>query len=485
MAIFHLNAKVISRGKGQSAIAAAAYRSGDRLKDRAADEVKHYRARAERIQFTGLFVPGNAPEWAKDRESLWNAVEERETHGQGVKPEKAQLAREIEISLPHELTDQQREWLVKDFAREQFVRRGYGVDVAIHVPDGDSDARNHHAHLMITMRTLGPDGFAPTKDRSMNSKAQLAEWREEWAELANRHLARHGHEARIDHRSLEAQGIDREPTIHVGPAGQAMDERGAAMESQTVEVAKTHLPAQTREVRYIEIDQGSRADHNRQIILRNEAREQEQEAARLAEIVGPTSSASIFERLRARLDMPPAAPEIEQEKDQRAAQPSGMDWTDRAGMAAQQGAALEELQRRQREQERETAPQPEVTTTMPEPSVFERLRARMGTFSVSPEAEREKVEDGRATTPAPLDQQPEMAAEHMQRQQREQQEAAREASSEPSADVGKGETTDAKLASQGSDKAREKADRVRELAQWMTERGAGRGEREQDGGREL
>ena len=224
MAIFHLNAKVISRGKGQSAVAAAAYRSGERLRDEQVDEQKFYKARAERIQFTDIMAPKDAPEWAHDRNQLWNNVERAE------KRKDAQLAREIEISLPHELTERQREWLVKDFAREAFVRNGYVVDIAIHAPDKTSDDRNHHAHLMVTMRTLGPDGFATKKDRSLNSAEQLGAWREQWAHLANRYLERHGHDVRIDHRSLKEQGIqpeERLPTIHLGYAANEMAERGA------------------------------------------------------------------------------------------------------------------------------------------------------------------------------------------------------------------------------------------------------------------
>jgi hypothetical protein len=270
VAIFHMTAKVISRGKGQSAIAAAAYRSGERLKDREADEIKHYTARAERIVTAGIMRPSDTPELFQNREELWNAVEGFE------KRRDAQLAREIEIALPHELTDQQREYLVKDFAREQFVRRGYIVDYAIHGPEADSDKRNHHAHMMITMRTCDREGFAAKKDRSLNNIDQLATWREKWAELANRHLERHGHDARIDHRSLEAQGIEREPQIHVGVAAQAMSERGKTFESVAAKVNNAYSPEQ-RTVDYPGIDAGrSRAEHNAGIIERNAERERDE-----------------------------------------------------------------------------------------------------------------------------------------------------------------------------------------------------------------
>ena len=221
MAIFHLSAKVISRGKGQSAIAAAAYRSGERLYDEQAAQQKYYPSRDERIVFADIMAPKDAPEWAHDRDQLWNRAERAE------KRKDAQLAREIEVSLPHELNDRQREWLIKDFAREAFVRNGYAVDIAIHAPDRTSDDRNYHAHLMVTMRTLGPEGFAAKKDPDMNRREQLGEWREKWANLANRHLERHGHEARIDHRSLKEQGIDREATVHLGYAANEMAQRGA------------------------------------------------------------------------------------------------------------------------------------------------------------------------------------------------------------------------------------------------------------------
>lgn len=231
MAIFHLTTKIISRGKGQSAIAAAAYRSGEKLCDEQTGEQKHYRAREERILYTDIMAPLHAPEWAFDRNELWNHAERAE------KRKDAQLAREIEIALPHELTDQQREWLVKDFAREQFVRKGYAVDIAIHGPDSDSDQRNYHAHLMVTLRQIGPDGFAKEKETTEQREAkrkhgqtreqELGHWREQWANLANRHLERHGHAARIDHRSLKEQGIDREPTIHLGYAANEMTARGA------------------------------------------------------------------------------------------------------------------------------------------------------------------------------------------------------------------------------------------------------------------
>ncbi len=282
MAIFHLTAKVISRGKGQSAVAAAAYRSGERLRDEQANEQKFYQARAERIEFTAIMVPKDAPDWAQDRNQLWNHAERAE------KRKDAQLAREIEVALPHELTPQQREWLVKDFAREAFVRKGYAVDIAIHAPDKTSDERNHHAHIMVTMRTLDADGFAAKKDPSMNRREQLGEWREQWAHLANRHLERHGHEVRIDHRSLKQQGIEREAGIHLGYAANEMAQRGA---------------------------QSDRMDALQQVIARNDIR------VEVGKIERELAQLERTEKAQTRDTAPPPAPEKMDLKSERQAEP--------------------------------------------------------------------------------------------------------------------------------------------------------------------
>jgi MobA/MobL family len=222
MAIFHLNAHPVSRGKGQSAIAKAAYNSRTKLEDERTGLKKDY-SRMEGVQFSGIFAPKDAPEWAKDRQQLWNEVERRED--QSNHAEKAQLAREIRIGLPHELTEQQREWLVKDWVREQLVRKGMVADVNIHEPHSDGDDRNYHAHILVTMREIGPDGFG-LKAREWNSKAQLEQWRESWEHMANKQLERHGHDVRIDRRTLEEQGIEREPTTHRGPQVDGIERRG-------------------------------------------------------------------------------------------------------------------------------------------------------------------------------------------------------------------------------------------------------------------
>lgn len=222
MAIFHFSAKVVSRAKGQSSVAKSAYNSRTELTNKRTGETHDY-GRAEGLVFSGIFAPKNVPEWVQDRERLWSEVEKAE------KREDAQLAREVEMALPHELTDEQRRQLITDFTRENFVRKGMIADVAIHAPDREGDGRNHHAHILLTMREVGPDGFG-LKRREWNSKAQLQEWRERWERTANHYLERNGHEVRIDHRSLEAQGIEREPTGHLGPTASQLEREGEQTE---------------------------------------------------------------------------------------------------------------------------------------------------------------------------------------------------------------------------------------------------------------
>jgi hypothetical protein len=226
VAIYHLNAKFVKRSKGQSAVAKAAYNSHDLLTNANTGDRHDYRYKGD-VAFSGIFTPKDAPKWVKelahDRQALWSAVEQAETR------KDSRLAKEIEIALPHELTDKEREWLVKDFVHENCTRHGLIADVAIHAPSKEGDARNHHVHILLTTREIGQDGFGG-KLRHLDSRQQLSEWREKWENLANRHLKRHGHAARIDHRTLEAQGIDREPTIHVGPTATDFEREGVKTE---------------------------------------------------------------------------------------------------------------------------------------------------------------------------------------------------------------------------------------------------------------
>lgn len=229
MALYRLSAEIIGRGKGYSATAAAAYRAGERIVDERTGAIHDYRRRSG-VLHTEILAPENAPDWARDRAQLWNAVERAERRGD------AQLSRQLILALPHELTDAQREELVRDFVQSEFVRRGMVADIALHAPDAHGDARNYHAHVLLTMRRIEGEGFG-NKERSWNSDDLLRGWRHQWAQHQNRALERAGVAARVDHRRYEDQGIDRQATQHLGKAANQMEARGQ----------KTRIGEQNRE----------------------------------------------------------------------------------------------------------------------------------------------------------------------------------------------------------------------------------------------
>jgi len=218
MATYRLEAKIIGRSQGRSATASAAYRAAEQIDDMRTGQGFDY-TRKRGVLHTEIIAPDGTPEWMHDRAQLWNAVERAE------KRKDAQLAREILLSLPHELTPAQRIELVQGFVRAEFVSEGMIADIAVHEPHRQGDMRNHHAHVMLTMRELAGDGFGP-KVRSWNSTEQLEVWREHWAQTVNAELERHGHDARVDHRSLADQGLDLEPEPKQGPIATEMERQG-------------------------------------------------------------------------------------------------------------------------------------------------------------------------------------------------------------------------------------------------------------------
>ena len=218
MAIYHFSAKVIGRSQGRSAVAAAAYRAAEELHDKLLDLNHKYTAKRG-VVHREIMLPDGAPDRWLDREALWNEVEA------GEKRCDAQLARDIEISLPRELGQAEAIRLAQDFVREQFVSRGMVADLNVHWGTGADGEAQPHAHVMLTMRRVEGDGFGP-KARDWNDRALLGGWRERWAETANQRLCELGHDARIDHRSYAEQGIPLEPQHKVGPAGMRRAERG-------------------------------------------------------------------------------------------------------------------------------------------------------------------------------------------------------------------------------------------------------------------
>lgn len=287
MAIYHLEAKVVSRGAGRSAVAASAYLSCSRLYNDY-DGIQHDYTKKQGLVWQEVFLPEYAPQEWQDREKLWNAVEEVET------AKDSRLAREFVVALPVELNREEQIELLQEFIREQFVANGMCADAAIH----DTDGHNPHAHILLTVRPLDEQGrwqyktekeylcmrngeergftaaefrtaqnegwekqypykvgkkkvymtpFAaeaqglvradkhpkstrygrqnPISER-WNSEEQLAAWRAAWADVSNRYLERAGREERIDHRSNAARGLDEQPTIHEGVTARALERKG-------------------------------------------------------------------------------------------------------------------------------------------------------------------------------------------------------------------------------------------------------------------
>ena len=287
MSIYHLEAKVVSRGAGRSAVAASAYLSCSRLYNDY-DGIQHDYTKKQGLVWQQVFLPEYAPQEWQDREKLWNAVEEVET------AKDSRLAREFVVALPIELSREEQIELLQEFIREQFVSDGMCADAAIH----DTDGHNPHAHILLTVRPLDEQGkwqyktekeylcmknseergFTAAEFRAAqnegwekqypykvgkkkvymtpsaaeaqglvradkhpkstrygrqnpisehwNSEEQLVTWRAAWADVSNRHLERAGREERIDHRSNAARGLDEIPTIHEGAAAQALERRG-------------------------------------------------------------------------------------------------------------------------------------------------------------------------------------------------------------------------------------------------------------------
>ena len=287
MAIYHLEAKVVSRGAGRSAVAASAYLSCSRLYNDY-DGIQHDYTKKQGLVWQEVFLPEYAPQEWQDREQLWNAVEEVET------AKDSRLAREFVVALPIELSREEQVELLQEFIREQFVSDGMCADAAIH----DTDGHNPHAHILLTVRPLDERGkwqyktekeylcmkngeergFTAAEFRTAkndgwekqypykvgkkkvymtpsdaetqglvradkhpkstrygrqnpiserwNSEEQLAIWRAAWADVSNRYLERAGREERIDHRSNAARGLDEQPTIHEGVTARALERKG-------------------------------------------------------------------------------------------------------------------------------------------------------------------------------------------------------------------------------------------------------------------
>lgn len=237
MACYHFHAEIISRGHGKSAVAVSAYISGEKLRDIYEGRI-HDRSYRQDVVHTEIMLPPKAPDELLDRQTLLNELNRAE------KRNDAQMARYIDLALPKELSLAEQVALVREFVQVNFIRYGLCADIGIHQGELDEDRKptgiepvfersdNRHAHIMIPLRPLDEYGFCLTKrqTRFMNYPSFLIALRESWANLQNREFERRRLSVRVSHESLATQGIDREPTKHLGPGAMAMELRGIRTE---------------------------------------------------------------------------------------------------------------------------------------------------------------------------------------------------------------------------------------------------------------
>jgi hypothetical protein len=200
MAIFHLKSQILSRSGGRGLIAAASYRSGEKIFDERSQQYYDFRKRTG-ILHTEIMAPLSAPDWVYDRHALWNTVDAVE------KRKDAQLARELVVALPKELSHQDYIDLVRRYVVENFVKEGMIADFAIHAPSTKKGGLNYHAHIMLTQRRISAEGFG-NKERQWNRIFFLYQWRKNWAEVTNRLLELEGFDCRIDHRSRATKEME-------------------------------------------------------------------------------------------------------------------------------------------------------------------------------------------------------------------------------------------------------------------------------------
>ncbi|KMK45979.1 MobQ family relaxase [Klebsiella michiganensis] len=228
MAIFHLDFKIVKRSEGRSSVAKAAYHARTRITDERTGDTYDY---SRRTDLYGHFIlaPANAPEHiVKDSTALWNEVEKVERQNNG------QTARYFDVSIPTELNNDDKKKLVLEYCQKNFVDKGMIADIAFH----DLDSDNPHAHVMLTLKTIGPEGFGK-KERSWNDRKMSVLWRESWASMANSYLAAAGSPERIDHRSLQAQHEEA-----LEKAAAALDNKEQAL--WLAKAAETNRPAMKR-----------------------------------------------------------------------------------------------------------------------------------------------------------------------------------------------------------------------------------------------
>lgn len=264
MALASWRVQIIKRSDGKSAVAAAAYRSAQTLYEESTGRTHSYVHKKDVIS-TEILAPAQAPVWVSDPDQLWNRAvgAERQFNGQ--------VAREVRIALPRELTQEQNIALARSFA-QYFANQGMVAHVFVH----DKGDGNPHSHIMLTMRPLDGDNFSKRKNRDWNKTEIFLEWRKEYERLTNEYLKRYGHKERIDVRSYAEQGIDRIPTIHLGAAAHRMEQRGIQTERGDI---NRHIAEQNKEIAEIsrQIDESQKEAEQLVRMITEEERKRKKE----------------------------------------------------------------------------------------------------------------------------------------------------------------------------------------------------------------
>ena len=258
MAIYHCSIQNISRSDGRSIVACAAYRAGEKLYCDTYGKEQDYTKKTG-IEYTQIFAPDGANPDLLNRQNLWNQAEQSELKKDGSIKQEARLAKEVEIALPHELDKTQRQALVTELCQSLVKSYGVAVDAAIHAPHvhGGSDERNHHAHILMTTRSLTPQGLGK-KVRELDQNSTLKKIREKVADLTNVHLERAGLEVRVDHRSHKDRGLDIEPTFKEGLEATHAKRRGEELEivKRNDEIKKRNKKAESLDMSILETETG-------------------------------------------------------------------------------------------------------------------------------------------------------------------------------------------------------------------------------------
>lgn len=264
MAIYHLCIKITSRGKGKSAVAASAYRSGEKIKNEY-DGIVHDFTRKCGIAYTEILLPQNAPQEFANRSILWNSVEKIE------KSKNSQLAREIEVALPKELNREKQIELIREYVKENFVKVGMCADIALH----DKNDGNPHAHILLTMRPLNEDTTWGAKSKKeyildengekvklkngnyktkkintvdWNEQDKAEQWRKSWADITNKYLEENCIQEKVDYRSYQRQGVEQIPTIHLGVSATQIEKKGIATDRGNINREIKHQNMILREI---------------------------------------------------------------------------------------------------------------------------------------------------------------------------------------------------------------------------------------------